>query len=335
MFAGRDTPVRNSDGASCGPKCTVAEAMKRSINTVFYDVAVNTVGTNNVVAAARQAGIVSDLNGKKPDDKAPDGNIAIGGGDTRVSTLEMASAYATFAADGVYRAPHLVSQVLYPDGGVRWTAPEDDRPAFDPSDSEHNHQIARNVTESLKPVIEYSHMECPDEHPCAGKTGTHQLGTTEDNAKAWMVGYTPEISTAVSMGAETDKGKQLPLRNSEDRIVYGSGLPGQIWQEFMDRYLTNKPAEEFGLFEPIGPDFREQPETQQQNPDDNNDHGDHHGDHHGNGDGNGDGNGNGGDQTNPGGPGNTEPSDPGGGPITSQPDPSDPFPPIGRVGPGD
>ncbi len=260
MFPGRDAPVRNSGGASCGKECTVAEAMKRSINTVFYDVAVNTVGTNKVLAAARQAGITSDLNGKKDNNVPPDGNIAIGGGDTRVTTLEMASAYATFAADGIYRKPHLVSQVLFPDGKIRWQAPDVEKQAFD-SNSEKNHQIARNVTESLKPVVEYSHLHCDNDRPCAGKTGTHQLGTTEDNAKAWMVGYTPQLSAAVSMGAETPKGKQMPLRTADGRIVYGSGLPGKIWEEFMNRYLAKAPMEEFGDFEPIGEDYHDATST--------------------------------------------------------------------------
>ena len=329
-FEGRKAVVRNSDGASCGKQCTVAEAMKRSINTVFYDIAVNTVGTNKVEAAARQAGITSDLNGKKTDKEAPDGNIAIGGGDTLVSTLEMASAYGTFAADGMHRTPHLVSQVLNSDGTIRWTAPDEEKPAFDAASSDKNHQIARNVTESLKPVIEYSRMKCPGEQECAGKTGTHQFGNTDGNAKAWMVGYTPQISAAVSMGAETPKGKQMELKNADGGIVYGSGLPGEIWQEFMDRYLENVDPEQFGRFEAIGEDYRTAEEPQEQ-PDQNNDDGNRDGDRggdNGNGNGNGNGGGNGGQ------PGNTQPTDPTETqptiPDPGDPDPSGPvFPPIG------
>jgi membrane peptidoglycan carboxypeptidase len=328
-FEGRKAVVRNSGGASCGKECTVAEAMKRSINTVFYDIAMNEVGTPKVEAAARQAGITSDLNGKKDDKEGPDGNIAIGGGDTLVSTLEMASAYGTFAADGMRRPPHLVSQVLYPDGTIKWTAPDDEKPAFDAANSDKNHQIARNVTESLKPVIEFSNMECPGEQECAGKTGTHQFGATEDNAKAWMVGYTPQISAAVSMGAETPKGKQVPLKNGDGGIVYGSGLPGEIWQEFMSRYLENVDPEQFGRFEPIGDDYRvseEPPEQPDQDNDDGNrdDDDNDDGDDNGNGNGNGNGGGNGGGE-----PTNTQPTEP---PETepSFPDPGDPtFPPIG------
>ncbi|MPZ80987.1 MAG: penicillin-binding protein [Actinophytocola sp.] len=331
-FEGRESEVRNSGGASCGKECTVAEAMKRSINTVFYDIAVNTVGTNRVAAAAKAAGIESDLNGpKKGPDAAPDGNIAIGGGDTRVSTLEMASAYSTFANGGTYHESHMVSSVVWPDGKTYWQAPDTSKPAFDPDDGQNNHKIARNVTESLEPVVDYSHLECADDRECAGKTGTHQLGLTEDNAKAWMVGYTPQISTAVSMGAE-EKKKQMPLKNSEGRIVYGSGLPGQIWMKFMDSYLKGKPVETFGRFDPIGEDFHDaETQTKQSDdkPDGNRDQ------NRGRGRGNG-GGGNGGGQTTTDKPdtGTTDPPDPSEtDPTTS--DETNPFPPFPGVNGGD
>ncbi|WP_211289029.1 transglycosylase domain-containing protein, partial [Actinophytocola xinjiangensis] len=251
-FEGREAPVRNAGGDdSCGKECTVAKAMEKSVNTVFYEIAVEIVGTKAVRDAARQAGITSDLNGDKPEDAAPDGNISIGGGDTRVSTMEMASAYATFAAGGIYNKPHLVSEVRYPDGTVKWTPTQTTKNAFDKNDPDNNAKIARNVTESLMPVLEHSDLECDGDWECAGKTGTHQFGNTDDNAKAWMVGYSREISAAVSMGAEKDK-KQIPLINSDGDIVYGSGLPGEIWLDFMNRYHKNKEPKDFPEFEAIG-----------------------------------------------------------------------------------
>lgn len=245
--------IRNSGGDSCGEKCTVALAMKKSINTVFYDIALNTVGTKAVANAAHQAGITSPLEGTGAD-KAPDGNIAIGGGTTQVSTLEMASAYATFAANGIYHKPHLVKQIKTPDGDIFWEpsqATKDGKAAFDQSDAANNAKIARNVTESLLPIPKSSNIACANNRACAGKTGTHQLGESENNAKAWMVGYTPQISTAVSMGAE-ENNKQMPLMNNKGKIVYGSGLPGKIWQTFMNSYLNSQPKMTFGKFTPIG-----------------------------------------------------------------------------------
>jgi membrane peptidoglycan carboxypeptidase len=73
----------------------------------------------------------------------------------------------------------------------------------------------------------------------ASKTGTQGLNAT-DNSDAWMVGYTPSVSTAVWMGSQ---GLQ-PITNAQGKIIYGSGLPGQIWQEFMDSVLEGTPKEQ-------------------------------------------------------------------------------------------
>lgn len=253
QFGGPDSPkIRNAGGDSCGKECTVALAMKKSINTVFYDIALNTVGTQAVANAAHQAGITSQLQGANG--AAPDGNIAIGGGTTQVTTVEMASAYATFAANGMYRKPHLVKQIKAADGAIFWEPSQASiagKMAFDPGNEVNNAKIARNVTEALLPIPKASNIGCANGRQCAGKTGTHQLGETEDNAKAWMVGYTPQISAAVSMAAE-ENGKQVPLMNSKGKIIYGSGLPGQIWQKFMNSYLEGQPKQGFGKFVPIG-----------------------------------------------------------------------------------
>ncbi|MDQ3789990.1 MAG: penicillin-binding protein, partial [Actinomycetota bacterium] len=266
IFDGRK--VRNSGGASCGENCTVAEAMRRSINTVFYDIALNEVGTGKVADAARKAGITSPLEGENGG--PPDANISIGGGKTQVSTLEMASAYATFASGGIYHKPHMIEAILGPDGQVVWKPDQatlDGKQAFH-SDPAKNRQIARNVTESLLPIPEYSDIPCADGRECAGKTGTHQFGATEDNAKAWMVGYTPQVSAAVSLTAE-EKNKQVPLKDADGDIIYGSGLPGEIWQKFMNEWLKGAEKMTFGQFEPIGRVEQQQNEDGDDKPRDN------------------------------------------------------------------
>lgn len=234
-------PVRNASKSSCGKECTVLQATKESLNTVFYDMVVNDVGAKAVADAAAAAGVRANLS-----EASLDGAISIGGNKTMVSTTDMASGFATFAANGMYRAPHFVKEVLYPDGKKAYTAPAEEKPAFS-SDPKASGKIARNVTEALLPVPEYSKIKCADGRLCAGKTGTNQYGETEKNEKAWMVGYTPQISTAVSMAKDGggDIGK-----------VFGAGAPGQIWKKFMDSYhkAFNLPKANFGKFEPIGKD---------------------------------------------------------------------------------
>ncbi|MGQ0839546.1 transglycosylase domain-containing protein [Actinokineospora sp.] len=241
--------VRNASNPSCGTQCTVAQAMKESLNVVFSDMVFNDVKPPGVVEAAKQSGVLSPL-----DKAAGDINIAIGGGNTQVSTTDMASAYATFAAGGNYRMPRLVSKVLKANGDVVWDSavyPDyQEKQAFD-ENQDTNQKIARNVTESLLPVPKYSNIDCAGGRQCAGKTGTHQYLDTKDNAKAWMVGYTPQMSAAVSMSGDKDK---LILRDAKDGIIFGSGLPGKIWKKFMDSYHQEfkLPKEGFGKYVPIG-----------------------------------------------------------------------------------
>jgi membrane peptidoglycan carboxypeptidase len=245
--------VRNAGGDSCGKECTVALAMKKSINTVFYDMALNDVGTQAVADAAHEAGIQSNL--QSEGGGPPDGNIAIGGGTTMVSTYEMASAYATFASNGIYHKPHLVKEIQTPEGGIFWSPDQamlDGKPAFDPNNTTNNTKIARNVTEALREIPESSKIPLAGKRPVAGKTGTHQLGETVDNAKAWMVGYTPQISTAVSLAATDETNAQLPVRDKTGKPVSGSMLPGKIWQTFMNNYLKDKEKVPFIKFSPIG-----------------------------------------------------------------------------------
>jgi membrane peptidoglycan carboxypeptidase len=263
-FPGRATPVHNAGpNSSCSKDCTVALAMKRSVNTVFYDMVLNTTGVKPVVQAAQDAGIPKQIPWGDANDNGtynmkalldePDGNISIGGGRTRVRTLDMAAAYSTFANGGTRRTPHLVAKVFSADGQLMYQANDDGTPAFS-QDAALNSQIARNVTESLRPIPESSHIPCDKPHDCAGKTGTQQFqdGNTaanaNQNAKAWMVGYTQSISTAVSMTAQ----KNEPIVNAEHKPIYGSGLPGHIWQAFMDKYLKGKNDPAWGLYVPIG-----------------------------------------------------------------------------------
>nr|WP_225954373.1 transglycosylase domain-containing protein [Kibdelosporangium phytohabitans] len=259
--------INNSEGNdSCGEQCTVAKAMEMSINTVFAEIAFKEVGYPAVAKAAIEAGIPKNigragtpLEGDK--DNPLDLNIAIGGGRYVARPIDMAGAYATFAANGNKRTPHVVAKVTNPNDGDRvvWDGDKNlgnATLAFNKSDPGDNAKIARNVTESLIPVINTTKngkYKCEGGHECAGKTGTHNCAktaktTSADNCAAWMVGYTPQISTAVWVGSDDNSA----LRDKKRGAVYGSGLPAEIWKEFMDSYLKGKDAKDFGKFTPIG-----------------------------------------------------------------------------------
>ena len=249
--------VRNAGpGSSCSQECTVAEAMKRSANTVFYDMVLNQTHQEPVKDAAREAGVKTKTDdGGQSIISTKDNNISLGGGETQITPLDMASAYATFAANGQQRGRHFVQKVTNSQNEVAYQASTDAKAAFD-SDSDKSRQIAGNVTEALKPVIDFSHLKCPAGHECAGKTGTQQhtkvagepSWAANANSQTWMVGYTPSVSVAAWVGGDGNK----PLHGKGNSPIYGSTIAGPMWQKFLSLYLTGKPGEHFDKVDRIG-----------------------------------------------------------------------------------
>jgi membrane peptidoglycan carboxypeptidase len=231
------------------PKLTLKEAMTQSVNTAFVRLAQD-VGAQAIRDAAIQAGIPEEINGKRalaePDSGAP--GIGITLGQYPVHTIDMASAYATFAADGVRRQPFIVREYDNSHGSVKYQHLDKSQPAFDQTDPAHNAQLARNVTATLTDVARSSQIPLSGGRQVATKTGTHQLGDTGHNSAAWTIGYTPSISTAVWVGDPANSA----IKNANGADIFGRGLPGAIWQQFMDSYLQGTPREVFRPFELIG-----------------------------------------------------------------------------------
>ena len=249
-------PVRNAGASSsCSEQCTVAEAMQRSANTVFYDMVLNVTKPSGVAEAAREAGIRTKDNGGRSNLFTGDNNISIGGGQTAVTPADMAAAYATFASGGVQHDRHFVLKVTNSLGETAYEATTRSADAFADNDLDKSKQIAGNVTAALAPVIPFSRLACPAGHECVGKTGTqqHTAGTNEPasaastNSQTWMVGYTPSISAAVWVGSDGDKA----LRGPTGQPLGSTTIAGPIWQKFMQNYLAGKPAERFDRVQAI------------------------------------------------------------------------------------
>jgi membrane peptidoglycan carboxypeptidase len=226
--------VSNSEGVSCG-RCSVKTAMTQSINTVFYKMALD-VGPQRVADAASKAGIPAASLAN------PTGGIALG--DKNVTTENMASAFATFAADGVARQPYLVAKVTTSDGRVIY----DHGAGASAGTQAFSQQVARNVTESMTDVANSSRISLRDGRPVAAKTGTVQSSVAGQNNDAWTVGYTPQISTAVWVGTDDNS----PIKNSAGSPIYGRMLPGSIWQQYMSDALRGTDVEPWSKFVPIG-----------------------------------------------------------------------------------
>ncbi|MVU80005.1 penicillin-binding protein [Nocardia sp. ET3-3] len=231
--------ITNVANEQCG-MCTIAEALKRSLNTSFYRMELDmNNGPKRIADMAHKLGIPDTIPGVgktliDPDGGGPNNGIVLG--QYQVRPLDMASAYATLAASGIYHAPHFVQKVVASDGTV----------LLDRGDVAGERRVsaavADNVTDAMKPIAAWSRN-----HQLAGgrlsatKTGTNQLDGSDENRDAWMVGYTPSLSTAVWVG--TDNGEKL--RSASGGMIYGSGLPADIWKATMDGALKGTPNEDF------------------------------------------------------------------------------------------
>ena len=200
-------------------------------------------GPQDVADAAHKAGIADSFPGVdhtlSEDGKGgpPNNGVVLGQYQTRV--FDMASAYATLAASGVYHKPHFVQKVVNSDGEVLFDAAS---------------RTTAASSASTRPWPTTSPPRCSRSprgptgttwragRPSAAKTGTTQLGDTGANRDAWMVGYTPSLSTAVWVG--TTEGTK-PLENKSGAPVYGSGLPSDIWKSTMDGALKGTSDETF------------------------------------------------------------------------------------------
>jgi len=235
--------ITNVEGEGCGV-CNIAEALKQSLNTSYYRLMLKLKnGPQDVADAAHAAGIAESFPGVdhtlSEDGKGgpPNNGIVLGQYQTRV--LDMASAYATLAASGVYHKPHFVQKVVNADGEVLFDASQQDNSGEQKIDK----AVADNVTAAMQPIAGWSRgHNLSGGRASAAKTGTNQLGDTDANRDAWMVGYTPSLATAVWVG--TTEGTK-PLVTASGGPVYGSGIPSDIWKATMDGALKGTDNETF------------------------------------------------------------------------------------------
>ncbi len=229
-YDGETVQVSNYDFIERGP-ITLDKAMAESDNTVFIQLAID-LGLANVVQTAKDMGITSKID--------PFASTAIGGLREGVSPLEMASAYATFAAGGIHREPYSVERI--------------DRVSFGDRDAAYDHRVegkrvlldeqAGAANEVLRGVVQdgtASLLHDLDEEigrPSAGKTGT-----TDDFIDAWYVGYTPRLATAVWVGYPEGRRSMVDIHG--EPVINGENLPMDLWSRYMSRATAGKPALDF------------------------------------------------------------------------------------------
>lgn len=167
-------------------------------------------------------------------------------GPNEVSVCEMVSAYTTFANHGIHCYPMFVSKIEDNEGNVVAT--------FQPRMNEViSEESAYKMIEMLRAVMNGgtgSRMRYKYNIECdmGGKTGT-----TNRNADAWFMGFTPSLVSGCWVG-----GEDRDIHFDSTRMGQGANMALPVWACFMkrvfaDRSLGYDPNEKFDIPEEFNP----------------------------------------------------------------------------------
>jgi penicillin-binding protein 1A len=211
------------DHTYIGPT-SIERGTLRSDNTVYARLSLD-VGPANIAQMAYKLGVRTDL-------KTPDGAYvpSMGLGSIAVTPMDMASVYATLAADGVYSKPMAIRKVVLPGGKVDteagWGKPQRKRVVADWVAAEVTRILEENMTAGTGTGAYFGKLS-------AGKTGT-----TDSFADAWFDGYTPSLEATVWIGYP---GGEIPMTDVHGIEVSGPTFPATIWRLFMEKAIDYAP----------------------------------------------------------------------------------------------
>ena len=228
---------KNSDGKYSGENLTLKNALANSVNTVTAQL-IDKVGPASVVSIAKNMGISREIL------EVP--SIALGTPDFNV--YEMVGAYGTFANQGVYVKPVMVTRIEDKNGTVLYEYRPETKDVLSKdvayamvnlmegvtqygSGGRLRHSFAKEQTVYKEIITGYPYGLT---NPIAGKTGT-----TQNQSDGWFMGMVPNLVTGVWVGGE-DRAAHF------SSLTYGQGasmaLP--IWAIYMKKNYEN---EELGV----------------------------------------------------------------------------------------
>ncbi|MBU2948193.1 penicillin-binding protein 1A [Zobellia uliginosa] len=224
---------KNAVGQYSGKMYTLKDALANSVNTVTAQL-IDRVGPRSVVSIVKNLGIKGEVL------EVP--SIALGTPDSNV--YEMVGAYGTFANQGVYVKPVMVTRIEDKNGTVLYEYVPETKDVLSKdvayamvnlmegvthggSGTRLRHTYKRNATEYKEVITGYPYGF---KNAIAGKTGT-----TQNQSDGWFMGMVPNLVTGVWVGGE-DRATHF------ESITYGQGasmaLP--IWGLYMKKNYENK-----------------------------------------------------------------------------------------------
>jgi penicillin-binding protein 1A len=215
----------NSDGKHIG-LINLKTALSKSINTISAKL-MDRVGPEAVVNMVHKLGVSS---------KVP-ASPAIALGAVEITVQEMVAALSTFANEGQYVKPEIITRIEDKNGVVIFEVVPETKDVVNKGVAYAVIKLMQGVVESgtgrrlgfggSSGVANYKYAFTND---IAGKTGTSQ-----NNSDGWFMGMVPNLAAGVWVGCED---RSAHFR----RTAYGQGatmaLP--IWGIFMDKCYKDK-----------------------------------------------------------------------------------------------
>lgn len=215
-YAGGYKPA-NYEGWTAPDPLRLREALANSVNVAAVNV-LEDVGPANVVDWAKALGIDSTMK--------PDLSLALGSYEIR--PIELAGAYATFAAGGMYEEPRVVTRIVGPDGkDVELKPAPPPRRVLEPAE-------AFLITSMLESVVDRGTGQ---KAKSLGRRVAGKTGTSNEAKDTWFAGFSPEIATVTWVGYDDAK----PLGSTET----GGSTALPAWIAVMDAAHKGKPRAEF------------------------------------------------------------------------------------------
>ena len=225
---------KNSSG-NYGGMMTLKDALAQSVNTISARL-MDQVGPKPVIEMVEKLGVDIENIPEVP-------SIALGTPD--ISLYEMVSAYATFANQGVYIKPQIVSIIADKNGTILYQHEPETRDVLSEeaayvtiklmegvTDAGSGRRLRTKGAETYRTDYQRAVTGYPYEfkNPIAGKTGT-----TQNQSDGWFMGMVPNLVTGVWVGGD-DRATHFPS------LKYGQGatmaLP--IWGMYMKDCYANE-----------------------------------------------------------------------------------------------
>ncbi len=227
-----------NSGDRYGRTRTLKNALANSVNTISARL-MDKVGPRPIISLARKMGITSRI------PAVP--SIALGTPD--ISLFEMVGAYGTFANQGIYVKPTMVTRIEDKNGMAVYEVVPETRDVLSAEAAYVTVNLMQGVTEAgsgarlrhaglektnyiyEKAITGYPYIF---ENPIAGKTGT-----TQNQSDGWFMGMVPNLVTGVWVG-----GEDRSIHFEEIGFGQGATMALPIWGLYMKAAYEN---EELGV----------------------------------------------------------------------------------------